>query len=149
MGREARAGALEELEEALGRLFAAERRLRGREQQRQEGELTLAHARALFALGRREESTAGQVAEMARMSPASITGLLDDLERAGIARRRRGESDRRRVLVSLTAEGRALLERRRGDWEARFGARLEGLGDEELAAAIEVIGRISELLDEV
>lgn len=149
MGRRPHRDALAELQKQLGRLFAAERRLRGREGQRGEGETSVAHVRVLFALGGGEESTAGQVAERARMSGASITALLDDLERVGALRRRRSSSDRRRVLVSLTDAGRELLDRRRRLWEERFAAGLEGMGDEELAVAAAVIGRVSELLDEV
>lgn len=138
-----------DLQDQLGRLFAAERRLRGREQLREEGELSTAHVRVLFALGGGEESTAGQVAEGARMSAASVSGLLDDLEGMGALTRRRGESDRRRVLVSLTAEGRELLKERQRLWEARFAAGLEGLSGDELAVAATVIARVAELLDEV
>ena len=140
--------ALSELQEALARLFAAERRMRGREQ-REEGELTTAHVRALFALGGQDESTAGRIAEVARMSPASVTGVLDDLDRAALIDRCRSETDRRQVLVSLSAKGKALLSARQRLWESRFGVGLEGLEDREVITAATVIGRVAALLDEV
>lgn len=141
--------ALSGLQDQLGRLFAAERRLRGREQLREKGELSLAHGRVLFALGGDGERTAGQVAEGARMSAASVSGLLDDLEGAGALTRRRARSDRRRVLVSLTPEGKELLSQRQRLWEARFAAGVEAFSAEELMVATAVIGRVAELLDEV
>jgi len=39
----------------------------------------------------------------------AITGLLDRLEEAGLVTRDRSKSDRRVVLVALSAEGRRLL----------------------------------------
>jgi DNA-binding MarR family transcriptional regulator len=45
--------------------------------------------RALFALDAREAATARQIAEAARLSPAGVTGMLDELERDGIVLRER------------------------------------------------------------
>lgn len=43
-------------------------------------------------------------------SPSNLTTVLDNLERDGLVRRQRSSEDRRRVEVSLTAEGRELIE---------------------------------------
>ena len=97
---------LDELRVALGELFGAERRLRGREQQ-QPRDLTNSQLRALFALGKSAEVTAGELAKSADLNPASVTAMLDQLEANGIVERRRiqrtgesvtgkrGETDRR------------------------------------------------------
>jgi DNA-binding MarR family transcriptional regulator len=45
--------------------------------------------------------TAGQLARATGLSPAAVTGLIDRLERAGVARRRPDAADRRRVLVEI------------------------------------------------
>lgn len=44
-----------------------------------------------------------------KVTTATVTGLLDTCERNGLVRRSRHAGDRRRVLVSLTPAGRALL----------------------------------------
>ena len=44
------------------------------------------------------------------VSRATITGLLDGLERAGLVRRERGLTDRRAQLVHLTPKGRKFLD---------------------------------------
>ena len=45
--------------------------------------------------------TAGELARMTGLTTASITGLVDRLERAGLAHRTHDPSDRRRVVVEL------------------------------------------------
>ena len=47
--------------------------------------------------------TAGRLSEFTGLSPAAVTGLIDRLERAGVAERRPDSSDRRRVLVATAA----------------------------------------------
>lgn len=145
-----RTEALAAVREEFGCLMGAERRLRGRDQHRKaEDGLTVAHVRALFALDKRDAATAGEIAETARLSPASVTAMLDDLERDGIVTRDRSDSDRRRVLVTLTDEGRAVLRKRSRRWLKRWEEALAEVPERDLEAAAEVLRRISGLLDEL
>jgi DNA-binding MarR family transcriptional regulator len=50
--------------------------------------------------------TAGRLAEATGLTTGAITTAVDRLERAGIARRRHDQGDRRRVLVELTPSAR-------------------------------------------
>jgi DNA-binding MarR family transcriptional regulator len=138
-----------EVREAFGALLGAERRLRGRDQHRKVEGLTIAQVRALFALDAHEAATAGEIAEAARLSPAAVSGMLDELERDGIVTRVRSDSDRRRVLVTLTDEGRAVLKKRRRLWLKRWEKALDDVPDRDLDAAAEVMRRIAALLDEI
>jgi len=52
--------------------------------------------------------TAGRLAELAGLTTAAVTSVLDRLERAGYARRVRDQVDRRQVIVEVTP----LLEER-------------------------------------
>ena len=54
---------------------------------------------------------AGALAQRLGLTPATITGLLDGLERASLARRERRHEDRRGVKVCLTSRGAKLLAR--------------------------------------
>jgi DNA-binding MarR family transcriptional regulator len=58
--------------------------------------------RCLDILDREGPMPAGRLARLAHLSPGAMTTLLDRLERAGYARRRRDTEDRRRVLVEVT-----------------------------------------------
>jgi MarR family transcriptional regulator, organic hydroperoxide resistance regulator len=145
-----RTEALAAVREEFGGLMGAERRLRGRDQHRKTDDgLTIAHVRALFALDQSEPATAGEIAETARLSPASVTAMLDDLERDGVVTRVRSDTDRRRVLVTLTDDGRALLKKRRRLWLKRWDAALADVPERDLEAAADVLHRIAGLLDEL
>jgi DNA-binding MarR family transcriptional regulator len=141
----ARDAVIEELRGAFMELMGAERRLRGRDPHRA-GDLSHGQVRALFQLDRDEESTAGCLARAADVSPASMTAMLDQLERDGFITRRRSETDRRQVLVSLTDAGRERLDAKRAAWQSRWLELLGGHSEEELAAAVRVMHSISELL---
>ncbi len=145
-----RAEAVADVREEFSCLMAAERRLRGRDQHRKTDDgLTIAQVRALFALDKSDAATAGEIAETARLSPASVTAMLDELERDGIVTRVRSDTDRRRVVVTLTDEGRAVLKKRRRLWLKRWQDALADVPERDLEAAADVLRRISGLLDEL
>jgi len=60
--------------------------------------------RCLDVLEREGSVTAGRLAEATGLTSGAMTTALDRLERAGYARRVRDASDRRRVLVEVTAK---------------------------------------------
>jgi DNA-binding MarR family transcriptional regulator len=144
----ARAEALDGVQAGLRQLLGAERRLRGRDQHRTTDGLSPVHVRALFAIGD-DETTAGEIARAAQISPAAVTGMLDDLEADGIVVRRRSESDRRCVLVALTDRGREVLDDTRGRWRARWESALGDVPDADLQAAARVMRAIGGLFDEI
>jgi DNA-binding MarR family transcriptional regulator len=53
----------------------------------------------------------GDLAQRLQVRPHSAVGLLDRLVALGLVTRRVGRLDRRRVLVTLTARGRRVLDR--------------------------------------
>jgi MarR family transcriptional regulator, organic hydroperoxide resistance regulator len=138
--------AFDELAMAMGELFGAERRLRGREQQ-QPRDLTQSQLRALVVLERSVEVTAGELAKSADLNPASVTAMLDQLEASDIVRRRRGAQDRRMCMVSLTDKGRAIVEEKRALWHSLWEDHLGELSQQELAAAVRVMRTITTLLE--
>jgi len=139
---------IDELRAALNELLGAERRLRSRDRRGPHG-LTLSEVRALMALARGDDEavTAGALAREADLNPATVTALLDSLEERGIATRRRAEDDRRRVVVSLTEHGRAVLDEATARWQARLDEALADVSADELRAAARVLRRLARLFD--
>jgi MarR family transcriptional regulator, organic hydroperoxide resistance regulator len=137
---------IEDLRLALTQMFGAERRLRSRDHSRP-GELTHAQLRALAALGREHEMTAGQLARSADLNPASVTAMLDQLETAQIVQRHRSTEDRRVCNVSLTPQGWELLERKLAYWHLVWEERFAGFSDRDLAAAARVMNEIAQIYD--
>lgn len=56
---------------------------------------------AVQLIAREGEATPGRLAELAGLTTGAITGVLDRLEKAGVARREADPADRRRVIVTL------------------------------------------------
>jgi DNA-binding MarR family transcriptional regulator len=71
-------------------------------------QLTLAQARVLRRLAKQPRSL-GQLGADLVLAPPSMTRLVDRLEERGLIARSRDSEDRRKVLVTLTAEGRRLV----------------------------------------
>jgi DNA-binding MarR family transcriptional regulator len=140
--------ALEQVRIAMGELFGAERRLRGREQQ-EPTEITTSQLRALIILDDADEVTAGDLAKSADLNPASVTAMLDQLESKGVIERKRGLKDRRVCLVSLTAAGRAIVDERRGNWHALWEERFGEFSEETLSAAFRVMRTMIQVIDEM
>jgi DNA-binding MarR family transcriptional regulator len=72
---------------------------------------------ALFALlnvlGAREAAIQQQLSSDMGIDPSAMVKLIDELESAGLAERRRRPGDRRAWEVSITPKGRRMLERAR------------------------------------
>jgi DNA-binding MarR family transcriptional regulator len=140
--------AIEDLRKALGELLGAERRLRGRDRPGPHG-LRFSEVRALIALGREADATAtaGALAKAADLNPATVTAILDSLEERGIARRSRAEHDRRCVVVSLSEEGRKVLDEALERWQSRLEEAMADLPDADVTAAAGVLRRLAGLFE--
>lgn len=68
----------------------------------------------LDIIAARQGVSAGEVAELTGLTTGAITGVLDRLERRGLAERRRDVGDRRRIQIFPTSSAVAALERYRG-----------------------------------
>jgi MarR family transcriptional regulator, lower aerobic nicotinate degradation pathway regulator len=73
---------------------------------------------ALFAilnvLGAREGAIQQQLSTDMGIDPSAMVKLINELETAGLAERRRRPGDRRAWEVTITSEGRGALERAKG-----------------------------------
>jgi len=106
--------------------------------------LSRARLSALSVVVFRGPLTLGELAAAEGVRSATMTGIVNGLERDGLVRRRPHGTDRRAVSIQATPAGRRVLEQARIRRIELVSARLGDLSDEEL----EVLARAAELLDE-
>ena len=102
---------------------------------------------ALAALERHESMTPGELAEHEKVQPPSMTRVIAVLEERGLVRRAPHATDRRQVVLTVTAEGRDLVQRVRRRREAWLAQRLQELTPDErevLRAAAPILEKISQ-----
>lgn len=87
-------------------------------------------------------STPGALARAIHLSQATVTGILDRLSARGFVSRERSETDRRRVNVRLTPQGRAIVQAAPSPLHERFAERLALLPEPEQARIDEVLHQI-------
>ena len=95
------------LREGIGLLL---RRLR---QAPADGELPLPETAALTRLNRGGPATSSDLAKLEQISPQSMGATLAALEARGLAERKPDPADGRRVLLSVTAAGRQVVQDKR------------------------------------
>ena len=102
---------------------------------------------ALSALERHQAMTPGELAEYEKVQPPSMTRVIAVLEERSLVRRTAHPTDRRQVILTVTAEGRALVNRVRRRKEAWLAQRLDELSDAEvevLRAAAPILEKLSQ-----
>jgi DNA-binding MarR family transcriptional regulator len=102
---------------------------------------------ALAALERHGSMTPGELAEHEKVQPPSMTRVIAVLEERGLVRREPHATDRRQVILTVTADGKELVQRVRRRREAWLAQRLQELSPEEreiLRAAAPILEKISQ-----
>jgi DNA-binding MarR family transcriptional regulator len=95
--------------------------------------LSASEEKALDLLERNGPLTAGELARQSGLAPASVTALINRLERKGFARRVPNPGDRRSVLVEVDAERvYAAVAPLFADWVGSLYELYAGYSDEQL-----------------
>jgi DNA-binding MarR family transcriptional regulator len=87
-------------------------------------------------------STPSACAARSGVSRATITGLLDGLERDGLVMRQASKDDRRRIAVCLTVKGQQLLERMLPDHFCRTSGLMDNLSHSEKKTLIKLLQKL-------
>src|SRR5437867_12717460 len=96
-------------------------------------DLSPSQTAALATIERRGPLTPSEVAACERIQRPTATRVIARLEEAGLVARAADPADGRSSLVSITADGRALLEAGRTRKDAFLAQRLDGLAADEIA----------------
>ncbi len=137
-----------ELGMAFRRVFRSLSRLRGRDTHLGATELSHAQFELLIELSERGELPAGELAAAARLTPATVTQMLDHLAESGHVERVRSQTDRRVVVSRLTPQGRRKIEAKREAWQSRWEQALAGVDNDELRAATRVLERLGAMVED-
>lgn len=92
------------------------------------------------------EKTAGHVAARMGITQATTTALIHKLEALGMISRRKGETDRRQVWLSLTEKGRKVLEIAPDGAHAQFHKEFSALEEWEQFMLIAALERVASML---
>ena len=107
----------------------------------------MAQIELLMALQDNQPSRIGELANLLRLAPNTVSGLVQQLVDAGFVHRGPGPADRRVAVVTLTTAGdRQLL-----DWDhahqRRIGAALDALTPADRTAIDAALPALSRLVD--
>lgn len=92
------------------------------------------------------EKTAGHVAARMGITQATTTALIHKLEALDMVVRRKGQSDRRQVWLSLTDRGRKVLEIAPDGAHAKFHKEFSALAEWEQLMLIAALERVATML---
>lgn len=109
--------------------------------------LTPSQLLVLTEIERAGETIPGTVAAHLQFSNATVTNIVDKLEQRGLVSRRRADTDRRQVKLSLTSQGRALLNAAPDLLQQRFEGDFKKLELWEQSMILAALERLGALLD--
>lgn len=113
--------------------------MRGEMRSRRGGQLSVPQFRALAYLDRCPGSALLDVTAHIGLMPPSMSKLIDGLIGRKLVTRQISSADRRRITLSLTAQGRATLQRSRKYIRIRLGEALATLTGVENATVLQAL----------
>ena len=112
-------------------------------------ELTVTQLRVLFLLRVAPGMPAGALAEDLRVTPPTVTGLVDRLVRMGVVRREEDPKDRRLVRNVLTEQGQEALGEVEREGRALLTELFERLSAGDLARLVDSLEALVAAADEL
>jgi DNA-binding MarR family transcriptional regulator len=101
----------------------------------------------LLAVVEKETSTTKELAQRVHLSPCTVVGILDRLEKKGLVKRLRDTVDRRVVNVMATAAGRTLANNAPSPLQEGLADALKRLSEMEQATIALSLERIVDLME--
>ena len=108
--------------------------------------LTTAQLVVLQIVADAGETTPKAIADRSGTSQATVTSLVEKLHRRGFVERRRGETDRRQLWLTLTPVGRTALDEAPDPLHERFSDAFRRLPSWEQAMIVAALERVASLV---
>lgn len=96
------------------------------------GDLSVPQFRTLLFIRRNPGASLSDVAEHLGLTPPSASTKIDGLVSRGLVKRRESKNDRRRIQLTLTNAGEAMLARAGQETQAHLAERLAVLSETEI-----------------
>lgn len=100
----------------------------------------------LQACRRLGPTTPSQIARAVHLSQATVTGILQRLERGGLLVRRRSDTDRRAFIVEISPAGGVLLDEAPSLLQDHFRSELAALREWERSMILATLQRVAALM---
>lgn len=101
----------------------------------------------LQALERRPDTSVGDLADKLSLSQATVSTILDRLEKRALVQRRKSTRDKRRTELSLSDSGRQIVAGAPLPLQERFVNRFKGLEDWEQSQILSALQRVALMMD--
>jgi DNA-binding MarR family transcriptional regulator len=101
----------------------------------------------LQEITRMGEVTAGEIAQAVSLSQATVTGILERMEKRGLLARRRSERDKRRIMVRITRNGQQVLDDAPPLMQEAFVDRFSDLQEWEQTMILSALQRLVSIMD--
>ncbi len=105
-------------------------------------QLMVMHSIAMF-----DSPLAKEIAKEVSLSPATVTTIIDRLEKRGLVIRKRSETDKRKVHLSLSEAGVTLLQASPKPLQDHFITRYQNLEEWEQSQLLSSVERIAAMMD--
>jgi len=93
------------------------------------------------------EVTAGEIARAVSLSQATVTGILERMEKRGLLARQRSDRDKRRIMVRITESGRQILEDAPPLMQEAFVEKFSSLQEWEQTMILSALQRLVGIMD--
>jgi len=109
--------------------------------------LTLPQLMVMQTLRNNSPITTGELAKEISLTQATVTSILDRLEKKGLVARERGVDDKRKVWLHLTNDGWELMKGAPTTQQSLFTRRFDDMQNWEQSMVVSALERVAFMLD--
>jgi len=109
--------------------------------------LTIPQLVCLSAIVREKQITAVSLSLQVHLSPSTLVGILDRLEKAGLIQRKRSAEDRRQVIIKASDAGKNAIDRAPSPLQENLISGLDDMPAKEQAAIAQSLETIVTLME--